>query len=268
MAVRPVIVESKKDLLENVFRYRGVLDNARGYQKEVLLNIIPRVNSWILAFDTESKNWFVAPSRFCEYKDTSVAFYLDKHQQRSRASTENRIEDWIKTLDISHSLYAECRSALERMTAYFGKSLRAPCRISIIKSYEPTRMLGYAFEDLVRRLDDDVSQSARLSRKARIARLANAPTMPNKVAVQTTVFLRNPDVVAEALYLAEGRCGSCGRAAPFKKKSDQSPYLEVHHKLPLSEGGEDTVENAIALCPNCHRQEHFGVTRWPRHKEH
>ncbi|OOL15317.1 hypothetical protein BXQ27_32765, partial [Klebsiella aerogenes] len=27
----------------------------------------------------------------------------------------------------------------------------------------------------------------------------------------------------------------------------------------LSNGGEDSVENAIALCPNCHRQAHFGV---------
>jgi 5-methylcytosine-specific restriction protein A len=34
--------------------------------------------------------------------------------------------------------------------------------------------------------------------------------------------------------------------------------LEVHHKKQLSEGGEDTVENAIALCPNCHREAHYG----------
>lgn len=33
---------------------------------------------------------------------------------------------------------------------------------------------------------------------------------------------------------------------------------EVHHKVPLSAGGDDTVENAIALCPNCHRKAHFG----------
>jgi 5-methylcytosine-specific restriction protein A len=26
----------------------------------------------------------------------------------------------------------------------------------------------------------------------------------------------------------------------------------------LSTGGEDTLENAIALCPNCHRRAHFG----------
>ena len=26
----------------------------------------------------------------------------------------------------------------------------------------------------------------------------------------------------------------------------------------LLEGGPDTVENAIALCPNCHRKQHYG----------
>ncbi|WP_442967956.1 HNH endonuclease [Rheinheimera sp.] len=36
------------------------------------------------------------------------------------------------------------------------------------------------------------------------------------------------------------------------------PYLEVHHRIPLAEKGEDTLENAIELCPNCHIQAHFG----------
>jgi 5-methylcytosine-specific restriction protein A len=34
--------------------------------------------------------------------------------------------------------------------------------------------------------------------------------------------------------------------------------LEVHHKIRLADGGFDTVENAIAVCPNCHRQCHHG----------
>ena len=34
--------------------------------------------------------------------------------------------------------------------------------------------------------------------------------------------------------------------------------LEVHHTKPLAEGGEDTVNNAEALCPNCHKEAHYG----------
>ena len=72
-------------------------------------------------------------------------------------------------------------------------------------------------------------------------------------------YVRNPDVVAEALHIADGFCGNCKRRAPFLRRSDGSAYLEVHHRVPLAEGGEDTLENAIALCPNCHRKEHYGA---------
>ncbi|NWJ82977.1 HNH endonuclease, partial [Enterobacter sp. SECR19-1250] len=56
----------------------------------------------------------------------------------------------------------------------------------------------------------------------------------------------------------KGKCQSCKRDAPFLKE-DGTPFLEVHHIEWLSKGGEDSVENAIALCPNCHRQAHYGA---------
>jgi len=92
----------------------------------------------------------------------------------------------------------------------------------------------------------------------RQARLKAAPKFPRRVVTTTTVFERNPDVVAEVLVRAAGVCEACTRPAPFLRKSDGSPYLEVHHRIPLAQGGEDSVENAIALCPNCHRGAHYG----------
>lgn len=47
---------------------------------------------------------------------------------------------------------------------------------------------------------------------------------------------------------------------PFIKNSDE-PYVEIHHVIPLSEGGEDTVLNTVALCPNCHRALHYAKNR-------
>jgi 5-methylcytosine-specific restriction protein A len=32
----------------------------------------------------------------------------------------------------------------------------------------------------------------------------------------------------------------------------------VHHRIPLAKGGEDSVDNAVAVCPNCHRKGHYG----------
>ncbi|WP_152222758.1 HNH endonuclease [Pseudomonas sp. SCB32] len=111
-------------------------------------------------------------------------------------------------------------------------------------------------------MQDDFLQSVKEalqdSAEQRRDRLANAPKKPSKKTVRTVVFNRNPDVVAEVLLRAKGKCEDCKQPAPFNRKSDNSPYLEVHHCLPLANGGEDTVRNAIALCPNCHREKHFG----------
>lgn len=94
--------------------------------------------------------------------------------------------------------------------------------------------------------------------KARAARLAKAPKLPKRVLREVSYFDRNPDVVAEVLSRAKGKCERCRRPAPFKRRLDGEPFLEVHHRLQLAHGGEDTVLNALALCPNCHRRAHHG----------
>lgn len=112
-------------------------------------------------------------------------------------------------------------------------------------------------ETIDQQFADDLRESIALSAAQRRARLARAPGTPVTVEVRTQVFVRNPDVVVEVLLRAAGTCEGCRRPAPFRRRSDGSAYLEVHHKLPLSQGGEDTVENALALCPNCHRERHY-----------
>ncbi|WP_282363261.1 HNH endonuclease signature motif containing protein [Pseudomonas sp. PS01297] len=94
------------------------------------------------------------------------------------------------------------------------------------------------------------------ARKARLA--SKAHLRPEKVVITSTMFIRNPDVVAETLNRAAGVCEACVKPAPFTRRSNGKPYLEVHHKIRLADGGLDTLDNAIALCPNCHRASHYG----------
>lgn len=103
-----------------------------------------------------------------------------------------------------------------------------------------------------------VERSLLDSSSARQARLKRAKKIPAKVTVVTQVWVRNPDVIAEALARANGQCEGCRKPAPFRRRKDGTQYLEVHHKIQLAAGGEDTIENAVALCPNCHRKQHFG----------
>lgn len=79
----------------------------------------------------------------------------------------------------------------------------------------------------------------------------------NKKETTTFVYERSPQVRSYILERAGGFCEWCGQKG-FETLSG-SLYLETHHIQPLSENGSDTVDNVIALCPNHHREAHFGV---------
>jgi 5-methylcytosine-specific restriction protein A len=85
-------------------------------------------------------------------------------------------------------------------------------------------------------------------------------TAPKKTTRVSEAFERDPAVVAWILGHAKGVCECCGSPAPFVD-SDGFPFLEVHHVEPLGEGGADVIENAVALCPNCHRRCHHAQDR-------
>lgn len=91
--------------------------------------------------------------------------------------------------------------------------------------------------------------------------LAHAPRgirRPSRSKRKVTLVGRNPEVHRWILQRSEGRCELCGEPAPFNK-SDGSPFLEIHHVRRLADGGPDIPHNAVALCPNCHREAHYGT---------
>jgi 5-methylcytosine-specific restriction endonuclease McrA len=53
-------------------------------------------------------------------------------------------------------------------------------------------------------------------------------------------------------------CERCNKSAPFIRKTDSSPYLEVHHIISLAKGRNDELLNVLALCPKSHREIHCG----------
>ena len=126
---------------------------------------------------------------------------------------------------------------------------------SLTRNFEVDADFEFAdgFQEAVRR-------SALDTQAARRERLRIADPTAKPMIVKTVVYRRNPDVVAERLLIARGVCEFCKSPAPFSRENGE-PFLEVHHVIPLSEDGRDEVENTIALCPNCHREAHFGEER-------
>lgn len=140
------------------------------------------------------------------------------------------------------------------------KQLNGTSLVSMARVVDAHRRKARPIElsDQLSQFEQEVQNSLRDSQSARLKRLKSAPKMPTKVLVTAHAFVRNPDVVAEVLARANGQCEHCHKPAPFVRKRDGLPYLEVHHVHQLSKGGADTVENAKALCPNCHRFLHYG----------
>lgn len=80
---------------------------------------------------------------------------------------------------------------------------------------------------------------------------------PEKRQGMSSFYVRDPEVRRQVVERANGRCEYCD-ALGFKR-SDGSHFVEAHHIIHLSKQGPDTLDNVIALCPNHHREAHFGA---------
>ena len=122
-------------------------------------------------------------------------------------------------------------------------------KIESLLSQQPTS----DFEEYVRRASE-------LRRNGPIKEKPAGVQNPIQAKGEAISYSRDPKVRLWILQRADGHCELCGAAAPFLMESEE-PYLESHHIVWLAEGGSDTPENTVALCPNCHRELHFGADR-------
>lgn len=83
---------------------------------------------------------------------------------------------------------------------------------------------------------------------------------PQQVSINSTSYVRDPEVRAWVRQQAAGVCEGCGLHAPFNLDNGQ-PFLEVHHVKHLAQKGSDRLTNAVALCPNCHQRCHRSSDR-------
>jgi hypothetical protein len=80
---------------------------------------------------------------------------------------------------------------------------------------------------------------------------------PDRAKTTGYVYARDPSVRKAVLKRAKGKCELCGE--PGFHKADRTRYLECHHIIALAKEGKDRMSNVIALCPNDHREAHFGA---------
>ena len=74
-------------------------------------------------------------------------------------------------------------------------------------------------------------------------------------SVTSNTYIRDEFISEYTKRCANGICELCENNAPFRDKNG-NPYLESHHIVWLSRGGSDSIDNTVALCPNCHKKMH------------
>lgn len=140
-----------------------------------------------------------------------------------------------------------------------------------LKGLPPAKNVGTRviseIEEIINKIEDqtllkiaEFQSTVNNFRKKSFNKVPSGNTKPVKNTNQVTQYVRSPEVVAWVLNESNGVCECCGKEAPFVKEDD-TPFLEVHHLKRLADGGSDTISNAIAVCPNCHRELHYGKNR-------
>ena len=72
-----------------------------------------------------------------------------------------------------------------------------------------------------------------------------------------SLYQRSEAVKQYVLARADGVCESCLSPAPFLRRNGTA-YLEPHHTRRVSDSGPDHPLWVGAICPNCHREIHYG----------
>ncbi len=167
-----------------------------------------------------------------------------------------QLKKFIAGINEDESLTDQHLSEMERIVAH-ANEIKISGKFYKTKSEAKVVLEDWTFahernvQDMAEKLQEESLFDLRLTVKT------SGPSVKRSAAVR-----------AIALKQADGICESCNSPAPFKSRNG-FPYLEGHHVKFLSQGGSDTPENVIAICPNCHREAHFskGVVNFTRRLE-
>jgi 5-methylcytosine-specific restriction protein A len=207
-----------------------------------------------------------------DWTDAEIAICIEGYAEMlGREAAGVAVNGNATTREIRDRLPTRSEGALIRRLQSISTVLVSQGR-EPLRRFAPREQVGRGMEKRIANLLDEIQPTAdpdELDRRTRRARTRlKDPTAPppagsiQVITVESTVvrFRRRADVRAWVLNISGGTCEGCQQPASFTT-DDGEPYLEVHHVRPLVRGGPDTTDNAIAICPTCHRRLHFSQER-------
>ncbi len=224
-----------------------------------------RLRDYNYSIPPRSKN----PSWTNEELEAVLKAYIDmlKNQESGIDFKKSHYNAVLRNGSLSKRTKASIEFRMRNISAVF-QGIKLP----IINGYLPAKNVGInVVNEIIKLLeknnffentnlipdDEDISIS-HVFKKGKILRPIGSHK-PRKKTQESTIYSRNPLVKIFVLQRAAGKCELCSSES-FLNQS-HIPFLEVHHLEYLSVGGADIVTNAVALCPNCHRELHYGINR-------
>lgn len=186
----------------------------------------------------------VPDSVACHVKHSDLLEILPHLEQPNKIFIQYAIENTVQlpSMNKAHS---------PGVIAYLSKHFNRPI---------PNPDYSIRFDDFIEFQNKEIKKAAELSDSELLKKIEafNKKGRPSHTTTILNALNRNPYVVALAKRRANGICQDCMQPAPFLRKDTNEPFLEVHHIHPIGDDGPDSIENTIALCPNCHRKRHYG----------
>lgn len=142
----------------------------------------------------------------------------------------------------------------------------------VIQIGEPTNVQKIVTEDYAKKnkeaieenLDEELNKSLQKTGKEGKA-FKDEPVRKGQASRRNRcrVYLRDPQIAANALAFADYKCEYDNSHESFTKKSNGHRYTEAHHLIPMSyqdrfEVTLDKEANIVSLCSDCHNWIHYG----------
>ncbi|UIP06005.1 HNH endonuclease [Erythrobacter sp. SDW2] len=228
-------VRNLRDLERNAYYLAEIIESDNDLSSDAALLI--RKGRAFFPFQFQGKLAF-CPSKFVGYRNNDLLKHLDIRGSRDGKDTNREINRIIGSGYVEDAaLHVELEAYARRIGVTLENHKH---RFWITESAKRAAANGQsAIDDLP---DDNLGSERPARRKS-----------------SGTYFIRNENVRNAVRHRANGRCEYCGKRG-FETEG-RGRYVEAHHIISLSKQGPDTLKNVIALCPNHHREAHFGSNR-------
>ena len=214
----------------------------------------------------EAKAFADAVKVFGGHYDLIGYLFFIKDSTRFLPIRSRKFDERLEMLNIDHRTSHSCN--WENYTTFIriiseiqslmneNLQLKAEVEVRLIDAHSFVWMVPGIKYYIEKAADDDAkARIAKGNEELRLRAALYGSHTPEKRDIKTTGYKRSSAVVAFTRERAKGICQLCGQPAPFEDLQG-NPYLEIHHVIWLGRKGPDKVENAVALCPNCHSKMH------------